>query len=58
MAWPGLGKCTAYPSPGQDGPPLGVRWLSEGLGIALARWSGENYSDDFAAPEVQREVLR
>jgi hypothetical protein len=21
-----------YPKPGQDGPPLGVRWFSEGLG--------------------------
>ena len=33
MAWPGRGKCTAYPRPGQDGPPLGVRWFSEGLGL-------------------------
>jgi hypothetical protein len=36
MAWPGLGKCTAYPRPGQDSPPLGVRWFSEGLGHAAA----------------------
>ena len=34
MAWPGLGKCTAYPRLGQDSPPLGVRWFSEGLGLA------------------------
>ena len=34
MAWPGLGKCTAYPRPGQDSPPLGVRWFSEGLGVS------------------------
>ena len=37
MAWPGLGECTAYPKPGQDSPPLGVRWLSEGLGGAGGR---------------------
>ncbi len=35
MAWPGLGKCTAYPRPGQDSPPLGVRWFSEGLGLTV-----------------------
>ena len=34
MAWPGLGKCTAYPSLGQDSLPLGVRWFSDGLGLA------------------------
>jgi len=34
MAWPGLRKCTAYLSPGQDSLPLGVRWFSDGLGRA------------------------
>ena len=34
MAWPGLRKCTAYLSPGQDSLPLGVRWFSDGLGLA------------------------
>ena len=39
MAWPGLGKCTAYPRPGQDSPPLGVRWFSEGLGLTVAAFT-------------------
>ena len=34
MAWPGLRKCTAYLSLGQDSPPLGVRWFSEGLSLS------------------------
>ena len=37
MAWPGLGKCTAYPRPSQDSLPLGVRWFSDGLGGAGGR---------------------
>ena len=39
MAWPGLGEFTAYPKPGQDSPPLGVRWFSEGLGLTVfGKW--------------------
>ena len=37
MAWPGLRKCTAYLSLGQDSLPLGVRWFSDGLGGAGGR---------------------
>ena len=37
MAWPGLGKCTVYPWPGQESPPLGVRWFSEGLGVSASK---------------------
>ncbi len=63
MAWPGLGKCTAYPRPGQDGPPLGVRWFSEGLGVTADNWGvvffvQRTYCvDEVSSPEVSSFAL-
>jgi hypothetical protein len=51
MAWPGLGKCTAYPRPGQDSPPLGVRWFSEGLGV-IAGVARESFPMQLLTPPL------
>jgi len=55
MAWPGLGKYTAYPRPGQDSPPLGVRWFSEGLGPSeYHRLEHVDVCGDIAKLDVER----
>ena len=55
MTWPGLGKCTAYPRPGQDSPPLGVRWFSDGLGGAGGRgWEERGATVDETGLEVEK----
>ena len=55
MAWPGLGKCTAYPRPGQDSLPLGVRWFSDGLGGAGGRgWKERGATVDETRLEVDK----
>ena len=53
MAWPGLRKCTAYLSLGQDSLPLGVRWFSDGLGGAGGRGGEER---DATVDETGLEV--
>ena len=55
MAWPGLGKCTAYLSPGQDSLPLGVRWFSDGLSGAGGRgWDERGATVDETRLEVEK----
>ena len=55
MAWPGLRKCTAYLSPGQDSLPLGVRWFSDGLGGAGGRgWDKRGATVDETGLEVEK----
>ena len=55
MAWPGLRKCTAYLSLGQDSLPLGVRWFSDGLGGAGGRgWEERGATVDETGLEVEK----
>ena len=55
MAWPGLGKCPAYPRPGQGSLPLGVRWFSDGLGGAGGRgWEERSATVDETGLEVEK----
>ena len=59
MVWPGLRKCTAYLSLGQDSLPSGVRWFSDGLGGAGGRgWEERGATVDETGLEGREEGAR